>query len=79
MFMMDCLTHILVNACKSVVMYVKSDDRQVDTEATRNNMQHCIIWTKKSQKGAKALEAAEKHLELPSRRLIRPFKFLLPI
>ena len=40
MFVVDCLSHVLANACKAGVMGVKSDDGMVDTEVTRSNMQH---------------------------------------
>ena len=35
---------------------IKSDDSEVDTGLTMRNMQKCITWTKKSQKGARALQ-----------------------
>ena len=55
LFTMECLTHILAGAYKAGVQSIKSDDGEVDTELTRQNMQKCITWTKKSQKGAQAL------------------------
>ena len=58
MFVMDCLAHVLANSCKSVVMDVKYDDGRVDTEVIRRDIQFCITWTNKSQKGEKALETA---------------------
>ena len=74
MFVIKCLSHVLANGCKAVVMDVKSDYFRVDTEVTRRNMQCCIIWTKKSQKGSKALETAQNHVVLPCKNLITPVK-----
>ena len=74
MFVMECLAHVLDDDCKAVVMDVKYDDGRVDTEVTRRNIQRCITWTKKSQKGAKVLETAQKHVGLPFKRLITPAK-----
>ena len=74
MFVTECLAYLLDNACKAGVMDVKSDDVRVDTEATRRNMQHCITCTRKSQKGAKALETVQKNVGLPFKRLITPVK-----
>ena len=54
-FTMDRLANILTGACKVGVKSIKSDDGKVDTELTRQNMQKCIPWTKKIQKGARAL------------------------
>ena len=71
--MTECLAHILANARKSGVMDVKSYDGRVDTEVTRRNMQRCITW-KKSQKGAKALDKAQKNVGLPCKKLITTFK-----
>ena len=47
MFVIKCLSHVLANDCKALVIDVKSDYFRVDTEVTRRNMQCCIIWTKK--------------------------------
>ena len=74
MFVMECLAHVLDDDCKAVVMDVKYDDGRVDTEVTRRNIQRCITWTKKSQKGAKVLETAQKHVGLPCKKLIKPVK-----
>ena len=74
MFVMEYLDHFLANSCKSGVMDVKYDDVRIDTEVTRSNTQLCITWTKKSQKGAKALETAQKHVGLPCKKLITPVK-----
>ena len=38
LFTMECLAHILAGACKAVVKSIKSDDGEVDTELTRQNM-----------------------------------------
>ena len=74
MFVMECLAHVLANSCKLGVMDVKSDNGQVYTEVTRNNMQRCIIWKERSHKGEKALEAAQNNSGLPSRMLVTPVK-----
>ena len=55
LFTMDCLAHILAGACNVGVQSIKSDDGEIDMELTRRNMQKCITWMKKSQKGARAL------------------------
>ena len=44
MFVMECLTHVLGNDFKAVVIAVKYDDGKVDTEVTRRNVQHYITW-----------------------------------
>ena len=49
------LSHVLANACKVGLMYVKSDDDTIDTKVTRSNMQRCITWTKIA-KGGKVFE-----------------------
>ena len=53
---MECLAHVLAGAFKGGVQSIKSDDGEVDTELTRQNMQKCITWTKKIQKGARSLQ-----------------------
>ena len=47
---MECLAHKLTWACKGGVQSMKSDDGEVDTELTSQNMQKFITWTKKSQR-----------------------------
>ena len=42
MLVIDCLSHVLDNTCKSVITDVKYDDDRVDTEVTRRNMQRFI-------------------------------------
>ena len=74
MFVMDLLAYVLTNACKAGVMGLKSDNIRVYTEVTRSNMQRCITWTKKSQKGAKSLMTAQEHVGIPCKRLITPVK-----
>ena len=74
MFVMDCLTHVLDNSFKAGVMDVKYDDVRVDNEVIRRNMQRCTTWTKKLQKGEKALETAQKYVGLPCKRIITPVK-----
>ena len=51
---------------------IKSDDGEVDTELTRRNVQKCITWTKKSQKGARALWEAHIHCGIKEKRLLTP-------
>ena len=46
-FVIECLAHVLYNACKAGVMDVKSYGSRVDTEVNRRNMKRCINWTKK--------------------------------
>ena len=42
MFVIECLSYVLDNACKSGVIYVQYNDVRVDTELTRRNIQCCI-------------------------------------
>ena len=79
MFVMECLARFLANTCKEGVIDVKYDNRRVDTEVTRRNMQRCTTWTKKYQKGEKALDTAQKHVGLTCKNLITPFKLVLNI
>ena len=51
---------------------IKSDDGEVDTELTRRNMQKYITWTKKIQKGERALREAQIHYGIKEKRLITP-------
>ena len=51
---------------------IKSDDGEVDTELTRRNMQKCITWTKKSQKGARDIWEAHIHCGTKEKRLLTP-------
>ena len=39
MFVMDCLSHVLANACNEELMDLRSDGGRLDTEVTRINMQ----------------------------------------
>ena len=70
LFTTECLAHILSGACKSGVQVIKLDDGEVDTELTRRNMQKCITWTNKSQKGAQALQEAQIHCGIKEKRLL---------
>ena len=69
---MNCLAHILEGACKAGVQSIKSDDGEVDTKLTRWNMQKCITWGKKIQKGARALFEAQLHCRIKEKRLLTP-------
>ena len=51
MFVIECLSHILSNSCKAVVMDAESDDVRVYTEVTRRNMQRCITCKKITKGG----------------------------
>ena len=51
---------------------IKSDDGEVDTELTMRNMQKCITWTKKRQKGARVLLDAQIHCGIKEKRLLTP-------
>ena len=51
---------------------IKSDDGEVDMESTRRNMQKFITWTKKRQKGARALREAQIHCGIKEKRLLTP-------
>ena len=72
--------HILAEACKAGLQSIKSDDGEVDTESMRRNMQKCITWTKKSQKGAWALWEAQLHCGIKEKRLLTPVltRFCIP-
>ena len=74
MFVMECISQVLVNACKAGVMDVKSYYGQVDTEVTRKNMKRCITRKNKSQNVSKSLEVAQNYWALPLRRLIKHVK-----
>ena len=76
MFLMQLISNLLSNSCKSVVIYLQYNYYRVDTEVTRRNMQCYIIWRKKSQKGAKDLETARKYVVLPCKRLITTLKII---
>ena len=51
---------------------IKSDDDDVDTEFTRRNMQKCITWTKKIQKGERDLQEAQIHCGIKEKLLLTP-------
>ena len=72
LFTTECLAHILSGACKSGVQVIKLDDGEVDTELTRRNMQKCITWTKKIQKGARAIREAQLHCGIKEKCLLAP-------
>ena len=72
LFAMECLAHILAGDCKAGVQSIKSDDGKVDMELTRRNMQKCITWTKKSQKGVRALRYAYIHCGIKEESLLTP-------
>ena len=69
---MKCLAHILAGDFKAGVQSIKSDDGEVDTELMRRNMQKCITWTKKIQKGVRALREAYIHWGIKEKRLLVP-------
>ena len=69
---MECLAHILAGACKEGVQPFKLDDGEVDTKLTSRNMQQCIIWTKKIQKGGRALWEAHLHYGINNKQLLTP-------
>ena len=74
---MDRLAYILEGACKAGVQSIKLDDGEVDTKLTRRNMQKCITWMKKIQKGAQALWEAQLHCGIKDKRLLTPVLTLL--
>ena len=69
---MEFLSDILAGACKAGVQSIKSDDGEVDTELTRQNMQKCITWTNNIQKGARALREAQIHCGIKEKRPLTP-------
>ena len=71
-FAMEYLANILARACKVGVHLIKSYDGDVDTELTRYNMQKCMTWKNKSQKGAQALRDAHIHCKIKDKRLLTP-------
>ena len=54
------------------VQSIKSDDGEVDTKLTRQNMQKCITWMKKIHKGALALREAHIHCGIKDKRRLTP-------
>ncbi len=71
-FETPCIAHILSGACKCGVIDVKTDTLCV--ERTRNTLQKCITWTKKSQKGANSLVQAQELCSLRKKKLLTPVK-----
>ena len=61
---------------------IKSDDGEVDTELTKQNMQKCITWTKKNQKGARDLREKHLYCGIKEKRVLTPvstrFSYLIP-
>ena len=51
---------------------IKSDYGEVDKELTRRNMQKCVTWMKKIQKGAHALREAQLYCGIKDKHLITP-------
>ena len=69
---MECLAHILAGAYKAVFQSINLYYDEVDTELTRRDMQKCITWTKKIQKGAWAIRDAQIHCGVTEKRLLTP-------
>ena len=69
---MECLLYILAGNFKAGVQSIKLDDSKVDTELTRKNMQKCMTWTKKIQKGAWDLRDEQIHCRIKEKRLLTP-------
>ena len=72
LFTMECLAHTLLRACKAGVQSIKLDDVEFDTEFMRWNMQKCITWMKKSQKGARSLWDTHIHCCIKEKRILTP-------
>ena len=64
--------HILAGACKVGVKSIKLDGGEFDTKLRRQNMQKCITWANKSQKGGRALWEAQIHCGIKEKRLLTP-------
>ena len=79
MFLMECLAHVLANACKAGVMDIKSDDGRVDTELTRRNMQRCITWKKNHKRGQSIWRQRRIMWDFLVRGLLHQSKKYLPI
>ena len=69
---MEYLANILAGACKSGVQYIKFGYGEVDAKLTRQNMQKCITWTKKIQKGGQALREAQLHRRINMKHFLTP-------
>ena len=69
---MEGLSNILAGACKAGVQSIKSYDGEFDTKLARRNMQKCITWNKKSQKGARDIWESQIHFSIKERRLLAP-------
>ena len=74
MFVMYSLVHDLINACKAGVMDVKFGKWASRYRGDQEEYATLHPLDKNPQKGAKALEEAQKHLGLPSSKLITPVK-----
>ena len=70
LFTMEFLANILAGDFKTTVQSIKSYYGEVDTELTRWNMHKRITWTKKSQKGARALWDAHIYCDIKEKRLL---------
>ena len=56
--------HIIDGSFKAGVVDVQSEDRLLDISITRAKINKAITWTKKSQKGAVALNQAQNCCKL---------------
>lgn len=74
LFEQDCFAHVLSGGCKAAVINGSSDDGMLSVEYTRDVMQKCITWTKKSQKGANSLRESQEHCRLCPMKLLTPVK-----
>ena len=78
---MDLLAHILTGYCKAGAQSIKSYGGEVDTELTRWNMQKCITYMKKSQKGGRDIRDAHIHCGIKEKHILTPvlthFEYLI--
>ena len=74
LFEAQCLAHVLSGAYKVAVVDATTDDGMLSVEETRQFMQKCVIWTKKSQKDANALIEAQEYVGGKIMKLLTPVK-----
>ena len=68
-----CHAHHILKRCTQVVARTEASGK-VNIEESRDTMQKCITWTKKSGKVSNALSQAQDDVGLKQKRLITPVK-----
>ena len=68
-FVMECLAHVISNACKEVVMDVKYHYGRVDTGVSRRNMKRFTTWKKNQKRGQRLWKQRRSMRDFPVRIL----------